>query len=70
MRARRSIQCLYATLSAVTLAAAVFVYHNPAFAGFSVAETSALADALLFLGLANAATMWIWDFLFWNDITS
>lgn len=68
VRARRSIQKIFAGLSFSSLIFALFVHHTPGFAALKPAELKALADAFLFLGTANMMTMWIWDWLFWSDI--
>lgn len=66
-RARRTIQAIFAGLALCALAFAVLVHHTPGFAGLAPAESNAMANAFLFLGTANTLTMWVWDYLFWND---
>lgn len=67
-RARRSVQCIFASLALGALAFAVYVHLSPGFAGLTAFESASLASAFLFLGTANALTMWVWDYLFWYDV--
>lgn len=67
-RARRSVQSLFACLAFGALAFAVYVHFIPDFAGLTPVESASLSNAFLFLGTANALTMWVWDYLFWNDV--
>ncbi len=67
-RARRSVQSVFAAIALGSLVFAVYVHLSPGFAGLNREEASALAQAFLFLGTANALTMWAWDYLFWHDL--
>lgn len=69
-RVRRSIQSVFAVLATVSLIIATYLHHSPGLAGVSAVEARALADGFLFLGAANAVTMWIWDWLFWHDLNT
>lgn len=68
VRARRSVQTIFATLAIFTLSMALYIHHTPGFADLGHTDANALANAFLFLGTANALTMWVWDWLFWNDL--
>lgn len=67
-RARRSVQTIFGAIALGALGFALYVHFSPGFSGFSGEDRSALATALLFLGTANALTMWVWDYLFWDDL--
>ncbi|MCH9765673.1 MAG: hypothetical protein K0U34_06745 [Alphaproteobacteria bacterium] len=67
-KARRSIQCVFAALALGSLGFAVFAHHSAGFAELDQAARHDLANAFLFLGTANALTMWAWDLLFWHDV--
>ena len=67
-RARRTVQCIFASLAFGSLGVAAYFNLSPNLVGLTSAETNSLANAFLFLGTANALTMWVWDFLFWDDL--
>jgi len=67
-RARRTVQTIFAALAVGSLGFAMYFHMTPGVVDLSPAETKSLANAFLFLGTANALTMWVWDFLFWHDI--
>lgn len=69
-RVRRKIHTIFAALAFATLALAVVTHITPGFAGLGLETQGAVADAFLFLGVANALTMHVWDYLFWNDLNA
>ena len=68
-RARRVVHIAFSTLALGCLAAALLIHHSGPTLGFTSPDTREIANAFLCLGAGHTLTLYVWDWLFWDEAT-
>ena len=66
-RARRMVHIAFSALALGCLSAALMLHHGGAALGFTGPDTREIANAFLCLGAGHALTLYVWDWLFWDE---
>jgi hypothetical protein len=67
VRARRVIHIAFSALALFCLSAAVLLHHAGASIAVPPPDVKEVANAFLCLGAGHAVTMFVWDWLFWDE---
>lgn len=66
-RSRRSVQSTFAGLAALALLGAFAIHHHVVDYGFLEQEHDVIANSLLAMAVAYAATIFVWEWIFDSD---